>query len=980
MAYCFYNFVFISGILNFVHTSSEDTVSCFYKTRVTASECRIICDPPCPFQVGKMQINEMKIFLLLNCNKFCAKGLRKIKIKCGKCEFELCDLCASVSNPSDQLTTSRQKWFSMDKDYRGMLEEVTNAINSGTPKTFNLLRISLPIFINLTDDATACNTTRVLSRITMIPWEKMSQPPELKRYGNFILSALENYTHSISIEREGQMLTTDQLALGFIKSKYNKKVILKVPKGGTIRDAEISVKKVDPRDRLLISASVRTPKPCRVEFSLFSSANVFKSMFKEKHGFRDITEVLSPVTSVKSTGCKSMSISFSPHSHLTNATCAIWNFKNSSWDKYWCKTSPIKDNQVRCTCKCTLVGHTYFAIVNQKAKQVQTHVRNLEKLTLNSEHNTKEETEKMLIDIRDLQNSIQNNSDLLSLFLPNVTKILSNALATKLSIMAKVDSFGETVLSSIQSYSNLLPMTDDGIWSAAERLAFGSISCRNANIVTFLGSMNETANTARIVKILPEMQVSVSISINTSDVQSDRVDFSLFSDSNLFTAMVKTKDASRHARSQVISPVIAARAKLRNRTNDKKNSVYIQFFHNVSETDKLQCVFWNTKISSWDSAGCHVRNMSTNNIQCECSHLTNFALLFTRYTQRRVYLEVLTYVCLGFSCITLVITIIANSMYLHHLLRFGRSPGNHLKPSIRASSILLSLCTSLLGGHLMFLVGGNHQSQDIGCKVIGVLVHFFYLCVFSWSMIEGLNIFFSFVYIIFSKNRLSIDIAHFFKKASFFGWGIPAIIVFLTLVINGSKNYGLTTESIDYQEQGLCFLKQTPFFVTFIGPYLLCLVCNLIVLVMLAVALRRHDSSSLSSNKVTWKRRALGFCGICVVLNLTWIIGAVKIIVDNEVLMILFIIINGLQGFFIFVFYCLLKTEVRRHVLDMIFVNKLMQSSEQNWSSTKNILTASTSQTNLELKRMEKKHEGFYRGQFQGQIPTVNDALTDDPT
>ena len=39
------------------------------------------------------------------------------------------------------------------------------------------------------------------------------------------------------------------------------------------------------------------------------------------------------------------------------------------------------------------------------------------------------------------------------------------------------------------------------------------------------------------------------------------------------------------------------------------------------------CVFWSLETSTWSSAGCRVVETNTSVTQCECDHLTNFAVL-----------------------------------------------------------------------------------------------------------------------------------------------------------------------------------------------------------------------------------------------------------------------------------------------------------------------------------------------------------------
>eukprot|EP00057_Strongylocentrotus_purpuratus_P014205 XP_011668679.1 PREDICTED: probable G-protein coupled receptor 133 [Strongylocentrotus purpuratus] len=66
-------------------------------------------------------------------------------------------------------------------------------------------------------------------------------------------------------------------------------------------------------------------------------------------------------------------------------------------------------------------------------------------------------------------------------------------------------------------------------------------------------------------------------------------------------------------------------------------------------------------------------------------------------------------------------------------------------------------------------------------------------------------------------------------------------------------------------------------------------------------------------NRTTRAKHGVKACVILLpVMGLTWIFGVMWYDQSTMVFMYLFVIFNSLQGFFIFIFHCLLNSEVRR--------------------------------------------------------------------
>lgn len=105
-----------------------------------------------------------------------------------------------------------------------------------------------------------------------------------------------------------------------------------------------------------------------------------------------------------------------------------------------------------------------------------------------------------------------------------------------------------------------------------------------------------------------------------------------------------------------------------------------------------------------------------------------------------------------------------------------------------------------------------------------------------------------------------------------------------------------------------------PFYVAFLTPVTLILVGNTVAFCVIIRSL------FLSADRVTSTRETSGYqevrqaLAIMVLLGLTWLFGIFAIDGAKLVFQWLFCIFNALQGFFIFLFYCVLNTGTRKRL------------------------------------------------------------------
>ncbi|XP_021363177.1 plexin-B2-like isoform X2 [Mizuhopecten yessoensis] len=379
------------------------------------------------------------------------------------------------------------------------------------------------------------------------------------------------------------------------------------------------------------------------------------------------------------------------------------------------------------------------------------------------------------------------------------------------------------------------------------------------------------------------------------------ISFAVFVNAKLFTAISNTKPLTNGDSSFLRTPnslIIAASVPNVEITN-LSNPIMFRFDHISKNARNASCVFWNQSVSgksAWSNQGCRVQESDDNSRTiCLCNHFTNFALLMDIYGTgdslndiHRQIMSLISYVGCGLSVLGLVMTIV--TFCVIRKLR-GTNP----------SKILMNLCVALISTNSIFLVGQQQYVLDhsTGCQIVACLQHFFLLSAMAWMVVEAFYMYLALVKII------PMHISKFLLKCCVLGWGVPLIIVALTMGIN-NQHYGL-------QPGEICWLDRTPLYVAFVAPVMLMVVINGVVFVLVARQLLGVHSGNLSithkASTLTRLRRAVA---VLILLGLTWVFAVFAFEgAGGLVFQYLFIILNSLQGLLIFIFYCVLNKDTR---------------------------------------------------------------------
>ncbi|KFV91748.1 G-protein coupled receptor 64, partial [Eurypyga helias] len=380
---------------------------------------------------------------------------------------------------------------------------------------------------------------------------------------------------------------------------------------------------------------------------------------------------------------------------------------------------------------------------------------------------------------------------------------------------------------------------------------------------------------------------------------ASRIIFNFFKKTTVFQDL-SLKNAS------LISNVISSSVANLTVSNLKANvTVTLQNIKPNQDNATVRCVFWdfnkNGGHGGWSQEGCTVKESRVNETVCSCNHLTSFAVLMNLYgntplnpTQELV-LTFISYIGCGLSAIFLSITLVT-------YIAFEKIRRDY------PSKILIQLCAALLLLNLVFLLDSWIALYDTRglCIAVAVFLHYFLLVSFTWMGLEAFHMYLALVKVFNTYVRKYI------LKFCVVGWGLPAVVVSIVLAVS-PDNYGLITTgkvSINRPDE-FCWIKnRIVFYVTAVGYFCLIFLINISMFIVVLIQLCRiKKKKQLGAQRKTSIQDLRSVAGLTFLLGITWGFAFFTV---NEVFTYLFTIFNTLQGFFIFIFYCVTKENVRK--------------------------------------------------------------------
>ncbi|NWW28176.1 AGRB2 protein, partial [Falcunculus frontatus] len=368
--------------------------------------------------------------------------------------------------------------------------------------------------------------------------------------------------------------------------------------------------------------------------------------------------------------------------------------------------------------------------------------------------------------------------------------------------------------------------------------------------------------------------------------------------------------------------------------------VLVELSHIINGTSHPQCVTWDYSrtdagLGNWDTESCQTLETLPAHTKCQCRQLATFAVL--AQLPRDLAMDPS-----GTPSVPLMIGCAVSCMALLTLLVIYAAFWRFIKSE--RSIILLNFCVSILASNILILVGQSQMLSKGVCTMTAAFLHFFFLSSFCWVLTEAWQ---SYLAVI---GRIRTRLVR--KRFLCLGWGLPALVVAVSVGFTRTKGYGTASYCWLSLEGGLLY--------AFVGPAAVIVLVNMLVGIIVFNKLMSRDGISDKSKKqragwVTQPRPCLwgagqgsgGCCGAggdargavpgqprpagsprplspcaraslwssCVVLPLlalTWM-SAVLAMTDRRSILfqVLFAVFNSVQGFVIITVHGFLRREVQ---------------------------------------------------------------------
>ncbi|RVE58541.1 hypothetical protein OJAV_G00195310 [Oryzias javanicus] len=409
---------------------------------------------------------------------------------------------------------------------------------------------------------------------------------------------------------------------------------------------------------------------------------------------------------------------------------------------------------------------------------------------------------------------------------------------------------------------------------------------------------------------------------------ASRVQFTFYTKSSLFQDISLNNQTNV---SQILGSSVA-NLSIENLKDNIRFSIRNPGEHQIDpQVTNATCVFWdyalNDEKGGWRSDGCFVVNVSSTYTTCSCNHLTSFAVLLDLSREGimdRTQAEILTfitYIGCGISSIFLSVTLLTYLLFLKLLQDIP-------------AKILVQLSLSLLLLNLVFLLDSWLSLYDaVGlCISTAFFLHYFLLTSFTWAGLEALHMYLSIVRV------FTPYLNKYMLKFSLMGWGIPLFVVIVVIAVD-KNNYGPVgyDKYTNATANDFCWLRNDIAFYVgvvayFLLVFVLCLLVFIVVMHQLSRIKKQNPHNQAPNRSMVTDMRSI--VGLVLLLGLSWGFALFAWGPLYLPFVYLFSIFNSLQGFFLFVFHCAVKENVRRQWRIYLCCGKLRLPENQDWSRT----------------------------------------------
>lgn len=359
----------------------------------------------------------------------------------------------------------------------------------------------------------------------------------------------------------------------------------------------------------------------------------------------------------------------------------------------------------------------------------------------------------------------------------------------------------------------------------------------------------------------------------------------------------------------------------------------------------------------WSAKGCELKATYPSNrlvsrytyVNCSCDRIAPVAVLMDVTGPQALFSESPQQSIISYIGLTVSSLILAATLIILSALR---------GPSTNSNDIHRNIVLCLVTCQLLYLIGLKFRDAlvegEFSCKIVAILLTFFYMCTFSWLLIESLHL-----HRMVTEIR---DINHGPMKFYYFaGYSVPAVIVTLSVGVKADQ----------YGNYFYCWLSLSePVIWTLIGPIAILITLTLIIFIFTiqtSVDIKESVISDYGNMRsLTWISFAL-----LPMITCHWLLALLTVNDYLEDLYPSFYIIASITSCYICFGYCFINTRVRQN-LKLTWIR---------WTSTGKHSNSNNNNfdENLSVTRVTMASRNAFHSPFESSYPrsiAVTDAST----
>ncbi|XP_063840404.1 uncharacterized protein LOC135089102 [Scylla paramamosain] len=236
---------------------------------------------------------------------------------------------------------------------------------------------------------------------------------------------------------------------------------------------------------------------------------------------------------------------------------------------------------------------------------------------------------------------------------------------------------------------------------------------------------------------------------------------------------------------------------------------------------------------------------------------------------------------------------------LLHLAAFA------LLPELRNHSgrNLASLCLALLAAYITLLVNMMVEAKGAGCTTLAAAMYYFFVTSFTWMNVIAFDVWYTFR---LTQRQLRVSSGaqwHRFIAYSLYSWLLPGAATLVLVLVDQLEPSGLQKELLPRLAETWCWFNHRKALLAFFAaPMMILIVMNFVFFVSTAVIITQTGSTAAASSARgnNPRRQYTMYLRLAVLMGFTWVSGIAAGYLDLEALWYVFVLLNTLQGVFIF--------------------------------------------------------------------------------